>query len=177
MQAATTNALNLLSQRQAVQVRPSESALPFSLTSQTVPPGAFTEALSAATASTAMDAAAPEITSAALPLPGTKVTSTPSAGSESRVSPEEVEKITKVSRDLESVLAYTLLKEMWSTLPKGSMLDSGLGSKFYREMWLEEISKRTSESGMGLGVADVVKRELMDRAKREVRPEELSALI
>jgi Rod binding domain-containing protein len=67
-----------------------------------------------------------------------------------------------------------MLKEMWATLPKDSMLDTGTGSKFYREMWLEEISKRMSHVGSGLGIASVVKRELMDRARREITPAQLS---
>ena len=58
-----------------------------------------------------------------------------------------------------------MLKQMWATLPKESLLDSGTGSKFYREMWLEEVSKRASQSGLGLGVAQIVKRELLERSR------------
>jgi hypothetical protein len=160
--ALTTQAL--------AQQRAARPALPFSLTGNTQDMQAFSGALASEMLESA-DGSLLQSTPSNL-LPGAAV-STPGAGHE--LSAAEEKKIDSTSRDLESVLVYTMLKEMWATLPKDGMLDTGTGSKFYREMWLEEISKRMSQSGSGLGIASVVKRELLDRARREVTPAELSS--
>jgi hypothetical protein len=92
------------------------------------------------------------------------------------VSAEETAKIDKVARDMESLLLYTMLKQMWATLPKNSFFDSGLSTQFFQEMYLEEISKRVSSSGDGIGVAKVIRSELLDKARRTVTPEQMALL-
>ena len=158
-----------LSAQALAQQRPSRPALPFSLTGNTQDMQAFSGTL----ASEMLEAADGSLlqSSPGNLLPGAAV-GTPAVGHE--VSAAEESKIDSTARDLESVLVYTMLKEMWATLPKDGLLDKGTGSKFYREMWLEEISKRMSQSGSGIGIASVVKRELLDRARREITPAELS---
>jgi Rod binding domain-containing protein len=107
-------------------------------------------------------------------MPGAPVTAADTPTGADPTTAEKEQRIDGVARDLEAVLLYTLLKDMWSTLPKDSFFDSDLASKFYREMWLEEVAKRASQTGPGLGVAEAVKRELLDRAKREITPAELA---
>jgi Rod binding domain-containing protein len=92
------------------------------------------------------------------------------------VSAKEAEKIDKTARDMESLLLYTMLKQMWETLPKDAFFDSGLSTQFFREMYLEEISKRVSSTGDGIGVAKVIREELMDQAKRTLTPEQMQML-
>jgi hypothetical protein len=176
---ATINPLiaaTALSAQTVAQQRSSRPALPFSITGNT----SDTQAFSGALATEMLESADGSLLQASPSklLPGETI-STPSAvttsSQEHAVSAAEADKIDSTARDLESVLVYTMLKEMWATLPKDGMLDTGTGSKFYREMWLEEISKRMSQVGSGLGIASVVKRELMDRASREVTPSQLSS--
>lgn len=164
--AAVAQSVQAMAQQQVA--RP---ALPFSITGHSQAAQAFrntlaTEMLESADGSKLQ-------ANANMLLPGTTVTAA-AAGRE--ISDAEAEKIDSTARDLESVLVYTMLKEMWATLPKDGMLDKGTGSKFYREMWLEEISKRMSQSGSGLGIAGVVKRELMERARREITPAQLASV-
>lgn len=102
-------------------------------------------------------------------LPGVAIKPAPG---QQATAEDEASRIDNVAREMESVLLYTLLKEMWATLPKSSLLDNGLGAKFYREMWLEEVSQRAADAGTGLGIAKVIQRELLDRAAREVTPAE-----
>jgi hypothetical protein len=155
----------------ALQAKPSRPALPFSITSAAQLSPDFTDMLSQELHGPATEATLSS--SAGTRLPGAVVE--PSAA-QSTVSEAEAKKIDGVARDMESVLLYTLMKEMWATVPKTGMFDTGTGAQFYREMWLEEVSKRASDTGAGLGIAKVIKRELMDRAAREVTPAEAAKL-
>ena len=75
----------------------------------------------------------------------------------SDVHPVETAKIDKASREVGSLLLYTLLKQMWATIPKNPYFDSGLSIQFFPEMHLEELSKRVAGTGGGIGVTAIVK--------------------
>jgi len=64
--------------------------------------------------------------------------------------------VAEVARQLESLLLYNLLKEMWATVPEGTLLDTGMAGEFYREMWLEALADEISRTGDGIGLADVL---------------------
>lgn len=72
----------------------------------------------------------------------------------------EQDKNKAVARELESELLKILFKSMWETVPKDDMLANGTGSDFYREMWIDALSEKIARSGSGLGLAEVIEREI-----------------
>lgn len=78
---------------------------------------------------------------------------------------EETEDIRRVARDMEAMLLYHLLKDMWPSFPKGVLFDRSMVSQFYRELWLEELASRIAHQGNGMGIGGVVERELAARAE------------
>jgi Rod binding domain-containing protein len=104
-------------------------------------------------------------------LGGRELSAAPSSSSPSGVGAEQKARITEAAKDFEGLLLYTLLKQMWSTVPKSPYFDSGLSTQFYREMYLDEVAKRVADSG-GIGIAQSIERELMDWAARTTTPAE-----
>ena len=86
------------------------------------------------------------------------------------LDPKELAKIKDTAQQFESLLLYSLLKQMWATLPENSMLEQGMAAQFYREMWLEELAGQISTDGPGLGVAKAVEREMITFAARTITP-------
>lgn len=72
----------------------------------------------------------------------------------------EPERIADVARQLESLLLYTLLKQMWATVPEETLLGTGLAGQFYREMWLEALADDITSAGSGIGLATVLERDI-----------------
>jgi Rod binding protein len=68
-----------------------------------------------------------------------------------------------VAREFESEFLKMLFKSMWDTLPKDGMFGNGLDTKFYREMWIDSVSENVARSGSGLGLAQVIERDLANR--------------
>jgi len=106
-------------------------------------------------------------------LGGRELSAMPASGSQPTVSTEETQRIAKAAKDMEGLMLYMLLKQMWATIPKSPYFDSGLSTQFYREMYLDEVAKRVAESG-GIGIAQSVERELTDWAARTATPPELA---
>lgn len=79
-------------------------------------------------------------------------------------SPEDSEDIRRAARDMEALLLYHLLKDMWPSFPKGVLFDRSMASQFYRELWLEELAGEIAHQGKGIGIAGVIERELAARA-------------
>lgn len=73
---------------------------------------------------------------------------------------EQQDQAAGVARQLESLLVYTLLKEMWATVPEGTLLDTGLAGQFYREMWLEALADEISQTAGGIGLSGVIEAEI-----------------
>jgi hypothetical protein len=85
-------------------------------------------------------------------------------------SSEDAEDIRRVARDMEAMLLYHLLKDMWPSFPSGVLFDRGIASQFYRELWLEELAGMIAHQGSGIGIADVVERELAAPANPMANP-------
>lgn len=91
------------------------------------------------------------------------------------ISAEQMQEIDKVARDLESMLLNMMLKEMWKSVPESELFGNEMATKFYREMWLEKIAESIAVDGTGLGVAEVVKKEIIAREERSISLTELLA--
>ncbi|MCB1725310.1 MAG: flagellar assembly peptidoglycan hydrolase FlgJ [Chromatiaceae bacterium] len=79
----------------------------------------------------------------------------------------------QVSRQFESLFVQMMLKSMRDASMGGGMLDSKQ-SEFYREMYDKQIAIDMSE-GRGIGLADVIKRQLgggIAPAYRDLQPED-----
>jgi len=83
------------------------------------------------------------------------------------VPTSELKRIDGAARQLEGLLLETMLKQMWATLPKSSLLGNGLEAKFYREMWLEELAGEISADGPGTGVAANLTWEMIEQLLRQ----------
>jgi len=69
------------------------------------------------------------------------------------LDPKELAKIKDTAQQFESLLLYSLLKQMWATLPAGQI----------------------STDGPGLGIAKTVEREMITHAARTITPAALAA--
>lgn len=81
------------------------------------------------------------------------------------IDTQELARIDQTARAMEGLLLETLLKQMWATLPESQLFGEGLDTKFYREMWLEEMAADISSSGGGIGIAATVAWEMINRAQ------------
>jgi hypothetical protein len=88
----------------------------------------------------------------------------------------ETEKIHTTAQQLEGLLLFQMLKQMWDAIPESSLLPAGNAGQMYREMWLEQVSKQASEAGGGIGVAKVVEQQLVEQARHTFTPEQAAAL-
>ena len=104
---------------------------------------------------------------------GLELTKVPTSTSQQAVAAKQAKRIDKAAKDFEGLLLYTLLKQMWATVPRSAFFDSGLSTQFYREMYLDEVAKRVAEGG-GIGIAQAVQRELTDWAARTAIPADLA---
>jgi hypothetical protein len=109
--------------------------------------------------------------SAVLPPTDESARSTASQVELRELSRRETERIRDTAQQLESLLLYQLLKQMWNSIPESSLLPTGQAGKIYREMWLEKVSETSSLHG-GLGIAKVVEQQLTQQAQRTYSPEQ-----
>lgn len=91
------------------------------------------------------------------------------------ISDEQMQEIDQVARDLESMLLNMMLKEMWKSVPESELFGNEIATKFYREMWLEKIADSIAVDGTGLGVAEVIKKEIVAREEQSISLSELLA--
>jgi len=90
---------------------------------------------------------------------------------------DKVKDIDSVSREFESVLLFTMFKQMWETVPDSTLFGNGLSNEIYREMWLEELSGEIAAAGNGIGVADSFKWEMIQRELQSSPPPEKLDLV
>ena len=80
-------------------------------------------------------------------------------------------KIRESAQEFESVFLSFLLKTMRRTVPEGGTPGLGGGNRVYRDMMDEELA-RTVAKGRGVGLADILVRDLT-RKKTSSLPSEL----
>jgi hypothetical protein len=119
------------------------------------------------------------------PLPGTfSAAEQPAAAGqtpgaplpERKLSTAETEKIHTTAQQLESLMLYQMLKQMWQSIPESSLIPEGNAGQMYREMWLEKVAAQAAQSGDGIGIAKVVEREMRDKARHTFTPEQAALL-
>lgn len=66
----------------------------------------------------------------------------------------------KSAREFEGVFLNTLLKAMRQTVPTNDLFNGGGATKFYRQMHDAEIAKTMANGNGGMGIADMIVRQL-----------------
>jgi len=77
----------------------------------------------------------------------------------SRREAEEDEKLRKISREFEAIFLSLMMKSMRTSVSEGGLLPRSAGHDLYRQIFDEEIA-RSAAKGRGIGLADVIYREL-----------------
>ncbi len=74
------------------------------------------------------------------------------------------DKTEKAARQFEALLLQKMLQSMWQTVPSEGMLSGSKEEELYRDMLNEAIATSVSQ-GKGVGIHDVVAREMAKREK------------
>jgi Rod binding domain-containing protein len=77
---------------------------------------------------------------------------------------EEMTKLQKAARDLESYFIYSILKKFNSANVKSSLFGKEAGSDIYMDMFFEKVADQMASTGEGLGVA----KEIVNAAKAKM---------
>ncbi len=75
-------------------------------------------------------------------------------------SPAEKAGLEKAAQEFEGVFLNTLLKAMRQTVPANELFNGGGATKFYRQMHDAEIAKTLAMGHSGMGIADMIVRQL-----------------
>ena len=78
---------------------------------------------------------------------------------QSAKAPSSKKDIEKAAKDFESFFAYYLLKVMRESVPKGGLLNSGMGENVYNSLIDENIAEGISSRG-GLGLSDLIIKQM-----------------
>lgn len=93
------------------------------------------------------------------------------------VSEQEKADLEKAASQFEAVFLNTLLKAMRQTVPVNELFNGGGATKFYRQMHDAEIAKSLATSNGGMGIADMIVRQLsLKQDETELKPGELGPL-
>lgn len=73
---------------------------------------------------------------------------------------EDDEKLMEVCKEFEGIFINMMLKEMNNTVPDGGLIEKSQGSKIFEEMYMEELSKEMSKGSNGMGIAQMMYKQL-----------------
>jgi Rod binding domain-containing protein len=105
--------------------------------------------------------------------PLTNIPAQPGADRSAKVDPSREKEIEKSAQQFEGLLLETMLKSMWSTVPKSELFaSSGNEDEMYQGM-LNEALASTISGGRGIGVKNVLIND-MKRLERRTESQELS---
>ena len=76
------------------------------------------------------------------------------------------------AQQMESYFIYSMLKEMWATLPEDGFLDSGLATDIFQHMWLEKVADKLATTGPGIGLAQVFEQAITAKSAPLIAPKQ-----
>lgn len=79
----------------------------------------------------------------------------------------EREALKESAREFEAVFLNTLMKAMRQTIPVNELFNGGGATKFYRQMHDAEIAKSLATGQAGMGIADMIVRQLSRETEEE----------
>lgn len=86
---------------------------------------------------------------------------------EAAKSGTDVKALEKSAEEFEGVFLNTLLKAMRQTVPENDLFNGGGATKFYRQMHDAEIAKTLATGHSGMGIADMIVRQLSRDGENE----------
>ncbi len=75
---------------------------------------------------------------------------------------ESREEAEKAARDFEAIMVKQMFSAMWATVPKGGLLSGSREEEHYQEMLQDSLAKEFAK-GEGMGIRDVIMRELLKK--------------
>lgn len=79
-------------------------------------------------------------------------------------APADAAKAMEAAKDFEALLVHQMMKSMWQTVPKGGMLTGSREEQYYQDMLSEALSNEIA-SGQGIGIKEVIEKELARKDK------------
>lgn len=80
--------------------------------------------------------------------------------------PPDLQRLRRAAQEFEAVFIHQMLKTMRRSLPVGGPLAPGSGQKMYQDMLDDEMARSMARGG-GLGLADILVRDLLHRMTGE----------
>jgi Rod binding domain-containing protein len=77
-----------------------------------------------------------------------------------KLSPTAGKNIEAAARDFEAVFIGQMFEQMWSEIKTDGPMGGGSGERVFRSLMIQDIGRQLAAQG-GIGLADVVKRELI----------------
>ena len=74
--------------------------------------------------------------------------------------------IDKAAGGFEALLLHQMFQAMWSTVPSGGVLSGSKEEEYFRDMFTQGLADTISQ-GQGIGIKQVVAREMYQRAKTD----------
>lgn len=75
---------------------------------------------------------------------------------ESAAKKMEDEKLKEVCKEFESIFLSTMLKEMKKTIPDDGLIEKGMATEIFEDMYIDEVSQEVSKDGDGIGIAKML---------------------
>lgn len=81
-----------------------------------------------------------------------------------------MDRIDETAREFEAMFMSEMMKPMFESVPVNSQFGGGKGEEIFRSFLREEYGKNLAENG-GLGIADLVRQQLIEIQSKSIKPE------
>lgn len=85
---------------------------------------------------------------------------------EKALEEKDEKKLKKVCGDLEAIFVSMMFKQMRNSVPKSGLMGGGLAEEMYEDMLFDKYAEEISK-GQGIGLGDVLYRQLLKSMKKE----------
>lgn len=69
---------------------------------------------------------------------------------------QDDEALKKACKEFESIFLSIVFKEMKKTVPEDGLIEKGIGTKIFEDMYTEELSKEIANKDEGLGIGKML---------------------
>ncbi|MCF6459928.1 rod-binding protein [Clostridium sp. Cult3] len=69
---------------------------------------------------------------------------------------QDDETLMEACKEFEALFLSMMFKEMKKTVPEGDLVEKGLGTRIFEDLYVEEISNEVAKQDAGLGIADMM---------------------
>ncbi len=82
----------------------------------------------------------------------------------------DMDRIDETAREFEAMFMSEMMKPMFESVPVNSQFGGGKGEEVFRSFLREEYGKNLAANG-GLGIADLVKQQLIEMQSKSIKPD------